>query len=1150
MGIIIASGFDIGSANPVDSRYYAATTTVRDAIDVNKRYQGLTTFCADTQKNYQLRGGTANGNWVSLDDFGNDILSYDAANRKYTPYTDANRGAGRFYSFSSNYPSNSTGLAYDGNFFVSNIRAGGASTYTEMLGSLATIQIVVGGAGKVLFNPTVADSGSNMAHVFDTSNTLTSGRKLLGVNNNGATKFYVDYNGDLFVGNTASDYFSYKQDSVWGIASGGGGKMVLSPFVADGGTAIAYIFSTKNSLTTTAKLFEFQNNGVSTFYLNQGGFLALREMTAPSATPAAGFGYIYSDAADSKLKYKNDAGTVYDMCIGTAGAQISGTPANDYLAVWTNATTLEGISALQWDGSRYSIAITSSPESVAYGTSFIQSGAHANAFPLNFFKSRGGSSCSVGDKMLRINASFVNSTSTSKEETRLEAKVTDVTNGTEDTTWSFWRYVNGTAIEYTLETILAGGTPPTSDVLEWSSGKYTPYSNANKAAGRFYTYTSTLPTNSTELAWDGTFRAYQLNTYILSAQTYLILLNNSNGGGAVQINTGGSATDINLDLVSKGTGAITLNSGAGTASMSVTSTSWAAHTNSGSYYLGDSGHPVASGTTSNVLYYNTSTGQITQGAAPSGGVTLSGSTDNTICTVTGANAIQGESTLTYDGSVLSVAPTGVTAQKLILYSSSNYRYGLGIQSSEFRSFFPSDTGFISFGTISVSDGTTWAEKMRLSKDGNLSLLGSFTTMGSIPSSANIELVTQGAGLIMKDETSATRWHVHMHGDRIRAYNGSTEHVYVTTGDTIGNATYASYAGYLPTAYIGGQQTNPQTYFSNTIGLKVAMTGSWSVWSDTVWINGYSGSDVKSMVAMHFLRNGTPRMALSVQNHDATSYGSYYEVITTYNIASQTVSTASYLGSYYTADTWLRTTGDGYQWKLYGNSRTVVMRTDGVTNDDGGGGYAFIWKYGGSADGNRVMILHTNGQLWVSSLGWLDSAATQATSYFATAGHTHNYAGSSSSGGAATNCVVNNGNDSNSTYYAVWHSGNTLYSTNGIYFQPYYDYVYASNFILTSDERLKTKIQDIIPEYIDVTYKSFVMKSAPGQFRYGVIAQEVAKKHSELVRIDCHDYLSVMYIDLFSREMAWLKPTIKSHEERINELEKELKYLKGLQNVSS
>jgi len=43
-------------------------------------------------------------------------------------------------------------------------------------------------------------------------------------------------------------------------------------------------------------------------------------------------------------------------------------------------------------------------------------------------------------------------------------------------------------------------------------------------------------------------------------------------------------------------------------------------------------------------------------AAPSG-VTLSGSTDNTVATVTGANAVQGESTLTFDGSALVVGGT-------------------------------------------------------------------------------------------------------------------------------------------------------------------------------------------------------------------------------------------------------------------------------------------------------------------------------------------------------------------------------------------------------------------------------------------------------------------------------------------------------------
>ena len=51
-----------------------------------------------------------------------------------------------------------------------------------------------------------------------------------------------------------------------------------------------------------------------------------------------------------------------------------------------------------------------------------------------------------------------------------------------------------------------------------------------------------------------------------------------------------------------------------------------------------------------------------------------------------------------------------------------------------------------------------------------------------------------------------------------------------------------------------------------------------------------------MCALHFLRNSEPRMAISAQTHTSTSYGTFYEVITAYNIASQSVSYATSAGS--------------------------------------------------------------------------------------------------------------------------------------------------------------------------------------------------------------------------------------------------------------
>ena len=54
----------------------------------------------------------------------------------------------------------------------------------------------------------------------------------------------------------------------------------------------------------------------------------------------------------------------------------------------------------------------------------------------------------------------------------------------------------------------------------------------------------------------------------------------------------------------------------------------------------------------------------------SAGTSLSGSTNNTICTVTGANAIQGEANLTYDGSHLSIA-TDASAEGIKITSTGN-----------------------------------------------------------------------------------------------------------------------------------------------------------------------------------------------------------------------------------------------------------------------------------------------------------------------------------------------------------------------------------------------------------------------------------------------------------------------------------------------
>ena len=63
---------------------------------------------------------------------------------------------------------------------------------------------------------------------------------------------------------------------------------------------------------------------------------------------------------------------------------------------------------------------------------------------------------------------------------------------------------------------------------------------------------------------------------------------------------------------------------------------------------------------------------------PAAGATLSGSTDNTVVTVTGSNAMVGEANLTYDGAELNVGSTGA---KLVLDQSTGGAYLLELRST-------------------------------------------------------------------------------------------------------------------------------------------------------------------------------------------------------------------------------------------------------------------------------------------------------------------------------------------------------------------------------------------------------------------------------------------------------------------------------------
>jgi len=84
----------------------------------------------------------------------------------------------------------------------------------------------------------------------------------------------------------------------------------------------------------------------------------------------------------------------------------------------------------------------------------------------------------------------------------------------------------------------------------------------------------------------------------------------------------------------------------------------------------------------------------------------------------------------------------VSAQKLLIYESSNQRYGFGIQSSELR-MFGDDSAALTFGHVSTTDGTTFSEKARIDANGRL-LVGTTSSIDVASTAAAIMQVTQGA----------------------------------------------------------------------------------------------------------------------------------------------------------------------------------------------------------------------------------------------------------------------------------------------------------------------------------------------------------------------------------------------------------------------
>jgi hypothetical protein len=183
-----------------------------------------------------------------------------------------------------------------------------------------------------------------------------------------------------------------------------------------------------------------------------------------------------------------------------------------------------------------------------------------------------------------------------------------------------------------------------------------------------------------------------------------------------------------------------------------------------------------------------------------------------------------------------------------------------------------------------------------------------------------------------------------------------------------------------------------------------------------WQHQIAGDYRSGQIALRGKNNGTWQSWRTVL--DSSNYTSY-------------AASSGHNHTYDVNNDWLRDNGDNNQFKIYGNSRTIIYRTDGNTNDHGGGAYAHIFYYGGSADSNRKFIINTDGNIWNSYSGvwwsdWLNQAVRTDSGPTFQDVYTNGWFRNNNSGQGLYNQATGNHFYSDGSYWNVGYSG-----TNGI-----------------------------------------------------------------------------------------------------------------------
>ena len=169
-----------------------------------------------------------------------------------------------------------------------------------------------------------------------------------------------------------------------------------------------------------------------------------------------------------------------------------------------------------------------------------------------------------------------------------------------------------------------------------------------------------------------------------------------------------------------------------------------------------------------------------------------------------------------------------------------------------------------------------------------------------------------------------------------------------------------------------------------------------------------------------------------------------------------------------------------------------------------------------------------------------AAARVATLNQNTTGSSGSCTGNAATATTASNVTMNH-SDSNSTYAIVWRSGNSAHYTDEIYLNPSSNYVYATDFIASSDDRLKNrvgKLDNALDKVCAIdgflyTWNENSSNEDKETVQVGVSAQQVQEVLPEAVEEGNNGYLGVKYDKL----VPLLIESIKELKSEIEELKR-------------